>query len=201
MRIRLIAAALLVSATTMPTFAADWLGTAGQVMSTVTATSPAAQEATGKVQQTTDTVNQKVADATSLLGAAQAGMNLNPQQAEGGLGLLFSLAQSNLPPEQFSQLSGSVPEMPQLLSTAKSLSAAPAKQGGLMGNVLGVASQLSPQAGGVAQTLASLQQLGITPDMAASLATLVMGYFQGQPQGDATAALFQQGLGSLLGGQ
>lgn len=199
MRIRSTLAGLTLALASSGVMANDWLNAATQVAGAVAANNPKVQEA----QQQVNTAQQTIAEVGSLAALAQSDMNLTADQTVGGLGALFSLAQATLPPEQFSQMSGQVPQMPALLAAASALSGGGTQGGGgnLTGAVLGMASQLggqAGQAGQVASALATLNQLGFTSDQIGNLVNVVMGYFQGQPDGAANAQLFQTAMGALL---
>lgn len=79
---------------------------------------PALGGISGKAQQTPALVNL-------LMGK----LNVNHQQAAGGAGAIFSLAQKTLAPTQFGQLRNAVPGMDMMLAAAPSL--APANSGAL----------------------------------------------------------------------
>jgi hypothetical protein len=92
----------------------------------------------------------------------------SPEQAAGAAGALFGLAKSRLAPEQFTQISRSVPGMNALLG------AAPATGTGT-GAAASVA-QMAGAAGGLAGVGQSFSKLGLSPDMIAKAVPFLTQY-------------------------
>lgn len=171
---------------------AGWLDGASKALDTVSATQATAQQAITQAK----TVEAASIDPTaSLVDLAQQQAGLNPQQAQGGLGVLFGLAQSRVAPAQFDQMAALVPEMPQLLGAAKDLPATPpATNNSLTGSLLGAAGALNPKLGAATQAYNNLSGLGLDAGTINTLINLVVGFFQAQPEGAGVqaATAFQQ---------
>lgn len=113
-------------------------------------------------------------------------LGVSPQQAMGGAGAIFQMAQGNMNPQAFSSLSQSVPGMSTMLGAAPAMPAA----GGLtslMGNSGG-------SLGSVAALAGSFQQLNLSPNMVSQFIPVVTNYVR-QTGGQATADLLQSSLG------
>lgn len=135
---------------------------------------------------------------TSQLGVTQ-------QQAQGGSGLIFQMAQEKLGAGEFSQLASAVPGIENLIS------AAPAPQtggiagalGGLAGSMGGGLGQLGGLAGSMGGNLGQLgalaslaggfQKLGLDPNMVSKFAPIVMSFVQSKG-GDSALGILQKAL-------
>lgn len=107
---------------------------------------------------------------TSQLGVSE-------NQAKGGAGLLFKLAQDKLESGEFDQIVGAVPGIESLMSEA------PEAGGGLAGALGGLAGALGGNAGqlGTLATLASgFQSLDLDPTMVSKFAPVIMSFLQSQ---------------------
>jgi len=129
---------------------------------------------------------------TSLVSSVMSQLNLNQNQAEGGLGSLLSLAKSNLGTAQFSQIADTIPNVDSLLSAVP---ATDTKSG--MSGLLSKAGNLGTSLQGSAMVYDAFSKLGISKDLVAPMAEILKNYLQSSG-GDNTASLLTQGLGALL---
>lgn len=116
-------------------------------------------------------------------------LGINSQQAMGGVGSIFSLAQQRMNPGDFMQLSGSVPGMDQYLSAVPK----PSSSNVLLGSA---ASMLGGQASGLGNLAAlagSFQSLGMNTNMIGQFVPVILQYVQGQ-SGSAAMSLLQGAL-------
>ncbi|MBK7491850.1 MAG: DUF2780 domain-containing protein [Nitrosomonas sp.] len=136
-------------------------------------------------------LNAGAAVAGNAEGAAQIGLvdilahrlGVSPQQALGGAGAIFQVAQSNMNPQAFTSLSRSVPGMSTMLGAAPAMSNLSALAGG--NSTLGSAAALA----------ASFQQLNLSPDMVGKFIPVITNYVS-KTSGQATANLLQSALTS-----
>lgn len=161
-------------------------------------------ETTGKPTSSSSTVGQDLsaiesaahsstAAATSLAGVSQIGLvdilvhrlGVSPQQALGGAGAIFQVAQSNMSPQAFATLSKSIPGMSTMLGAAPAMSGS-----GALSSVTGGSSSAVANAAGLT---ASFQQLNLSPDMVGRFIPVVTNYVR-QTSGQATADLLQSAL-------
>ncbi|MBS4051775.1 MAG: DUF2780 domain-containing protein [Methylomonas sp.] len=135
---------------------------------------------------------QQVAAASSEMDLVNVLVNqlgVNSQQAMGGVGSIFSLAQQRMNPGDFTQLSGSVPGMNQYLSAVPR----PSSSRVLLGSA---ADSMGDQAGGLGNLAAlsgSFQSLGMNTSMIGRFVPVVLQYVQGQ-SGPAMMSLLQGAL-------
>ncbi|MCK9608942.1 MAG: DUF2780 domain-containing protein [Methylomonas sp.] len=142
-------------------------------------------------------VNLNTAAAASTAASPETGLvnmlvnqlGVNSQQAMGGAGSIFSLAQQRMNPGDFMQLSGSVPGMNQYLSAVPQ----PSSSSLLFGSA---ANLMGDQAGGLGNLAAlagSFQSLGMNTNLIGRFVPVVLQYVQGQ-SGPAAMSLLQSAL-------
>lgn len=126
-----------------------------------------------------------VATELGLVNILVGQLGISPQQALGGVGSIFSVAQQRMNPGDFSQLGNSVPGMDQYLSAVpqrvvqSESSSLLGAAGGLMGG----------QLGGLAALAGSFQSLGMNPSMVSQFVPVVLQYVQNQSGAGAMSLL------------
>ncbi|WNB74627.1 DUF2780 domain-containing protein [Methylomonas koyamae] len=120
-----------------------------------------------------------IGNELSLINILVGQLGISPQQALGGVGSIFSVAQQRMNPGDFSQLSGSVPGMDRYLSSAPQLPANGANAGllGAAGSLLGGQNNAL---GSLAALAGSFQNLGMNPSMVGQFVPVVLQYVQNQ---------------------
>lgn len=133
-----------------------------------------------------------IGNELSLINILVGQLGISPQQALGGVGSIFSVAQQRMNPGDFSQLSGSVPGMDRYLSSAPQLPANGANAGllGAAGSLLGGQNNAL---GSLAALAGSFQSLGMNPSMVSQFLPVVLQYVQNQG-GAGTMSLLQSAL-------
>lgn len=132
--------------------------------------------------------------AASTTGINQIGLvdilvhrlNISPQQALGGAGAIFQMAQGNMNPQAFATLSKSVPGMDSMLNAAPAMS-------NLSGGLSSLMGDKNNTLGNVTALAASFQQLNLSPDMVSQFIPIVTNYVS-KTSGQATANLLQSAL-------
>lgn len=138
------------------------------------------------------------ATAVNAAGASQVGLvdtlvrqlGVSQQQAMGGAGAIFQVAQGNMNPQAFSTLSQSIPGMNNMLGAAPAMPAAP----GLTGGLTSMMGNANNTLGSAAALAASFQQLNLSPDMVGQFIPVITNYVR-QTSGRVTADLLQSALG------
>lgn len=131
------------------------------------------------------------AQDTSLISLLTQQLGVTEPQAQGGAGSIFNLAKEKLSPQEFSQVSNTVPDMNGLLD------AAPKKETG-MGGMLGGATSMFGGGGssleGLASLASSFSQLGLSPDMVKQFVPVILNYVKingGETVSNLLAAVLQ----------
>jgi hypothetical protein len=166
-----------------------WLGTADEAVNTADkAVDTAAQVSTQAEQATTGDLTQT---AIELIPAVMQTLGVNNQQAEGGLGAIFSAAKTTLGDQDFTTLSDLVPNMNDLLAAAPDLAAqATGGDEGLVGSLLNSASQYSDTVKTANTLLQQFQSLGLDAGMITQFLQVINQYLEargGQPAVDLMA--------------
>lgn len=138
------------------------------------------QETAAEVAKTPAEPVKKMEQA-SLLNTVTQNLGINESQASGALGSLFKIAQQGMSSDSFGQLSDVVPGMDGLLKKAPNLS------GNATSNVLDSLSSLGGNlgaagkaAGNLSMLNASLEKLGLSPELAGPLVTTVYQYVKSE---------------------
>jgi hypothetical protein len=133
--------------------------------------------------------SSSVVPESGLVNTLVNQLGVNQQQAMGGVGSIFSLAQQRMNPTDFMQLRGNVPGIDQYLSAVPQ----PSSSSLLIGSA---ASMLGGQVGGLGDLAAlagSFQTLGMNTNMITQFVPLVLQYVQGQ-SGAGAMSLLQSAL-------
>lgn len=127
----------------------------------------------------------------SLVNILVQQLGITPNQAMGGAGSIFSMAQQSMSPTSFGQLSNAVPGMGQLLAAAPALGGSASGAGSLMGSA---ASALGGSSlGNMAALASSFQNLGMGSGMMNQFIPIILQYVQGTG-GSSTMGLLQSAL-------
>lgn len=128
----------------------------------------------------------------SLVDLLVGQLGISPQQAAGGAGSIFSLAQQRLSPANFAQVSHAVPGMDRYLAAAPRQNRAPS--GGLLGAAASVLmGGQSNTSGSLVDVGNSFQSLGLNSGMVSQFIPVLLQYVQSQG-GNAVMGLLQNSL-------
>jgi len=146
----------------------------------------------GRQAITTGSEMANTAGQISLTDILVQQLGITQQQAMGGTGAIFQLAQTGMTPQAFATLSQSVPGMTEMLN------AAPVVSNPLMGMGSGVSTLLGNTGAGAtlnnaAILAASFQQLNLSPDMIGQFVPIVSNYVR-TTSGQLTADLLNSAL-------
>ena len=113
-----------------------------------------------------------------LIQQLAQGLNIKEEQAQGGAGLIFQMAQEKLGDGEFSQVANAVPGISGLIG------AAPKSSGGIAGALGGLAGAMGGGGGGLGKVagLAALAggfgQLGMNPGMVSKFVPIILSFVQ-----------------------
>ncbi|ODB94251.1 hypothetical protein A3194_01805 [Candidatus Thiodiazotropha endoloripes] len=110
-----------------------------------------------------------------MLDALTSQLGVTSEQASGGAGSLFQMAQNNLSTEDFSQIASVVPGIDKMMASAQSSS----KESGA---VSAVASMLGgdSSAGNMASLASAFDSLGMDSNMVGQFVPIVLEYLQSE---------------------
>ncbi len=113
-----------------------------------------------------------------LIQQLAQGLNIKEEQAQGGAGLIFQMAQEKLGDGEFSQVANAIPGISGLIG------AAPKSSGGIAGALGGLAGAMGGGGGGLGKVagLAALAggfgQLGMNPGMVSKFVPIILSFVQ-----------------------
>ena len=158
------------------------LDTVGQGLSTIES---AAQSGRQMIDAGTAAANTVSTNQIGLVDILMRQLGVSQQQALGGAGAIFQVAQGSMNPQAFATLSQSIPGMNTMLGAAPASPMA----GGLSSLMGGGNNTLS----NMAVLAASFQQLNLSPDLVGQFIPIVTNYVS-QTSGQMTANLLQTAL-------
>jgi hypothetical protein len=128
--------------------------------------------------------------ANGLLDALTSQLGVTSEQASGGAGSLFKMAQSNLSEDDFSQIAAVVPGIEEMISSVT-------KSGDESATVNAVASMLGDDssAGNLASLASTFSDLGMDSDMVGQFVPIILDYLQ--TEGGETVMSLMKGALSL----
>lgn len=167
----------------------EWLGIADEAVDTASAAVDSANTASTQVEQATS--GNLTQTAIELIPAVMQTLGVSSQQAEGGLGAIFTAAKTTLGDQDFTTLSDLVPNMNDLLAAAPDIAAqATGGDEGLVGSLLNSASQYSETVKTANILLQQFKALGLDAGMIGQFLQVINDYLQaqgGQPAVDLMA--------------
>ena len=152
-----------------------------------------------------DDTEQMVAAPTmpntdGLVDMLTSSLDVNADQASGGMGAIFNYVKNNVSVEQFSQLAKSIPGveglMGQMPDISKLDSSSDASAG--LGGLLEKASQYSDSLKSINDVKKQFEALGLKPEMISDFISTAQSYLDTE-QGQQAKQVLSDGLGKLLG--
>ncbi|VEP17849.1 conserved hypothetical protein [Hyella patelloides LEGE 07179] len=111
-----------------------------------------------------------------LIQQLTQGLNIKEEQAEGGAGLIFKMAQEKLGDGEFAQVANAIPGITSLIG------AAPQGGAGVAGAIGGLAGAMGGggQIANIAALAGGFSQLGLNPGMATKFIPIILSFVQSQ---------------------
>jgi len=153
-----------------------WIG----VVCVALASALAGRAVAGQAAKPTKAEVNAAKASPALVGELSKELGSSPEQAAGAAGALFGLAKSRMQPDEFKQVSNSVPGMSALLAAAPAMGSTKGTSGSL--------SQLTGQAGGLMAAASAFSKLGLSPELVAK-AVPILTQFVGKAGGANVASL------------
>lgn len=138
----------------------------------------------------------KVPSVEGLVEILTSSLNVNTDQASGGMGAIFNYVKENVSTEQFSQLAKSLPGIDGLVNEMPDISKLSSSEG--LGGLLDKASEYSDSLKSINDLKKQFEALGLKPEMISSFVASAQGYLNTE-EGQQAKQIFTDGLGKLLG--
>lgn len=182
LKIHCIFAAALIAGCAGTTPQQSPLDTVGQGLSKIES---AAQSGRQMIDAGTAAANTVSTNQIGLVDILVRQLGVSQQQALGGAGAIFQVAQGSMNPQAFATLSQSIPGMNTMLN------AAPASP--MAGGLSSLMGSGNSTLGNMAALAASFQQLNLSPDLVGQFIPIITNYVS-QTSGQMTANLLQTAL-------
>ena len=134
--------------------------------------------------------------AGAMVGQLLENLDVNQQQAEGGLGAIFNYAKSNMSSEKFSQIADTLPGLGDLLNAAPDVSNV-AGEGGL-GGLLDKASEYNESVKAINDVKKQFEALGLDTDMIMKFVKQAQAYLDTE-EGQKAKQYLTESVSKLLG--
>tara|TARA_R110000744_G_scaffold2188_8_gene8620 strand:- start:7655 stop:8218 length:564 start_codon:yes stop_codon:yes gene_type:complete len=139
-----------------------------------------------------------IQSTNGLVDMLTSSLDVNADQAAGGMGAIFNYVKDNVSTEQFSQLANSVPGVEGLVSQMPDISKLGSDSSAGLGGLLEKASQYSDSLKSINDVKKQFEALGLKPEMISSFISTAQSYLDTE-QGQQAKQVLTDGLGKLLG--
>lgn len=147
-------------------------------------------------EQTVDANTSVMPSTNGLVDMLTGALDVNADQASGGMGAIFNYVKNNVSTEQFSQLAKSLPGVDGLVSQMPDVSKLSPGEG--LGGLLDKASEYSDSLKSINDVKKQFEALGLKPEMISGFVSTAQSYLDTE-QGQQAKQILTDGLGKLLG--
>ncbi|MBL4900349.1 MAG: DUF2780 domain-containing protein [Colwellia sp.] len=160
----------------------------------------------GEVKEQSDDAKVQDVDAnvsvmpssTGLVDMLTSALNVNTDQATGGMGAILNYVKNNVSTEQFSQLASSLPGVEGLVSKMPDISKLSAGSSDSVDSLLDKAAEYSDSLKSINDVKKQFEALGLKPEMISDFIDSAKSYLDSE-QGQQAKKMLTDGLGKLLG--
>ncbi len=147
-------------------------------------------------EQSADANASAMPSTDGLVDMLTGSLDVNSDQASGGMGAIFNYVKNNVSTEQFSQLAKSLPGVEGLVGQMPDVSKLSSSEG--LGGLLDKASEYSDSLKSINDVKKQFEALGLKPEMISSFVSSAQSYLDTE-QGQQAKQVLTDGLGKLLG--
>jgi hypothetical protein len=140
--------------------------------------------------------NVKMPSTDGLVELLTSSLNINTDQAAGGMGAIFNYVKNNVSTEQFSELAKYLPGVDGLVGQMPDVSKL--SSGGGLGGLLDKAAEYSDSLKSINDVKKQFEALGLKPEMISSFVSSAQSYLDSE-EGKSAKQVLTDGLGKLLG--
>lgn len=138
-----------------------------------------------------------VPNTDGLVNMLTGSLDVNADQASGGMGAIFNYVKNNISSEQFKQLANSVPGVEGLMDQMPDISKLNSASSEGFGGLLEKASQYSDSLKSMNDVKKQFEALGLQPEMIGNFISTAQSYLDTE-QGQQAKKILTDGLGKLL---
>ena len=147
-------------------------------------------------EQSVDANTSAMPSTDGLVDMLTGSLDVNSDQASGGMGAIFNYVKNNVSTEQFSQLAKSLPGVEGLVGQMPDVSKLSSSEG--LGGLLDKASEYSDSLKSINDVKKQFEALGLKPEIISSFVSSAQSYLDTE-QGQQAKQVLTDGLGKLLG--
>jgi hypothetical protein len=133
-----------------------------------------------------------------LVGMLTSALDVNTDQASGGMGAIFNYVKDNVSTEQFSQLAKSLPGVDGLISQIPDVSKLNSDSSESLGGLLDKAAEYSDSLKSINDVKKQFEALGLKPEMISNFVAGAQEYLNTE-KGQEAKKVLTDGLSKLLG--
>jgi hypothetical protein len=156
------------------------------------------QSVESNIKANTNSEASVMPSTEGLVTMLTSALDINTDQASGGMGAILNYVKNNISTEQFSQLANSLPGAEGLLSQMPDISKLRSDSSDGLGGLLDKASEYSDSIKSINDIKKQFEALGLKPEMISNFVSSAQGYLDTE-QGQQAKKLLTDGLGKLLG--
>jgi hypothetical protein len=156
------------------------------------------QSVESNTQANTNADASAMPSTEGLVAMLTSALDINTEQASGGMGAILNYVKNNMSTEQFSQLVNSLPGAEGLLSKMPDISKLSSDSSEGLSGLLDKASEYSDSIKSINDIKKQFEALGLKPEMISNFVSSAQGYLDTE-QGQQAKKLLTDGLGKLLG--
>jgi len=149
-------------------------------------------------EQSVNTNTSAMPSAEGLVGMLTNALNVNSDQASGGMGAILNYVKNNVSAEQFSQLAKSLPGTEGLVSQMPDISKLTSGSSDSLSGLLDKAAEYSESLKSINDVKKQFEALGLKPEMISNFISSAQSYLNTE-QGQKAKKMLTDGLGMLLG--
>jgi len=151
-------------------------------------------------EQSINTDTSMLPSSAGLVEMLTSSLNVNTEQASGGMGAILNYVKNNVSTEEFVQLAQSLPGVDGLVSQMPDISklTSESSSNGGLSSLLDKASQYSDSLKSINDVKKQFEALGLKPEMISNFVASTQRYLDTE-QGQQAKQLLTEGLGKLLG--
>ncbi|NRA72981.1 MAG: DUF2780 domain-containing protein [Gammaproteobacteria bacterium] len=149
-------------------------------------------------EQSVDAVKSALPSSAGLVDMLTSSLNVNTEQASGGMGAILNYVKSNVSTDQFSQLAKSLPGVEGLVGQMPDISKLSSGSSEGLGGLLDKASEYSSSLKSINNVKKQFEALGLKPEMISNFVDSAKGYLD-TDGGQQAKKVLTDGLSNLLG--
>tara|TARA_R110000737_G_scaffold15182_3_gene31665 strand:- start:4107 stop:4670 length:564 start_codon:yes stop_codon:yes gene_type:complete len=148
-------------------------------------------------EQSVEPAPVKTASTDGLVDMLTSSLEVNTEQASGGMGAIFNYVKNNVSTQQFSQLAKSIPGVDGLVAQMPDLSKLNSGSSEGFGGLLDKASEYSDSLKSINDVKKQFDALGLKPEMISNFISTAQSYLDTE-QGQQAKKILTDGLGKML---